>query len=110
VEVALNMRRGDSIGSRAVGDHFGFVICEGAVAFDGSSLREGFGILSIAAVSDGLREEVGEGGFEFRNIDAVLRALGASDAGLDAGEVEVDVHAVGYVAFFGMPKRPWALK
>ena len=100
MEVAFGVGGGDGVGRWAVIDHFGLVGALRAVAFDGSRLAEVVRGLAVTAIGNGFREQAGEGVFEIGDIDAVLRALGTCHAGLDGREVEVDIHAVGDVAFF----------
>ena len=100
VEVTLGVGGGDGIRRWAVIDHFSLVGGLRDVAFDCSRLGEVVRRLAVSAFGHGLREQAGEGVFEIRDIDAVLRALGTCHAGLDGREVEVDINAVFHVTFF----------
>ncbi len=100
VEVALGVGGGDSIRRRAVIDHFSLIGRLRAVAFDCSRLGEVVRRLAVSAFGHGFREQAGKGVFEIRDIDAVLRALGARHSGLDGRKVEVDIDTVFDVAFF----------
>ena len=64
-----------------------------AVEVDG----EGFPLavaLAVTALTDGLVQEFAEGVAEFRQVQAVLRALRAGDGGMDVAEIQVQVHGI----------------
>ena len=91
--------------SRTVGDHLRFVFGKHAVDFDACAAPEIRGGFSVAPLRDSFGQKIREGGLEIGEINPVLGTFRAGHAGLDGGEVEVDVHAIRDVAFAGHPEQ-----